>query len=47
MAGTHTSLYSHIIFSTKNHVKSTDLEIEKRVWAYIRGDESIVADATR
>ena len=47
MAGTHTSLYSHIIFSTKNHLKPTDLEIEKRVWAYIRGHESIIVDATR
>jgi len=37
MANTYSSLYYHIIFSTRNRVKSIDPEIEKRVWAYIGG----------
>ena len=37
MANTYSSLYYHIIFSTKNRVKSIQPEIEKRVWAYIGG----------
>jgi REP element-mobilizing transposase RayT len=37
MANTYTSLHYHIIFSTKNRVKSISPEIEQRVWAYIGG----------
>ena len=37
MANTYTSLHYHIIFSTKNRVKSISPEIEQRVWSYIGG----------
>jgi REP element-mobilizing transposase RayT len=37
MANTFTSLYYHIIFSTKNRVKSIHPEIERGVWAYMGG----------
>jgi len=37
MANTFASLYYHIIFSTKNRVKSIHPEIEKRVGAYMGG----------
>jgi len=37
MANTYTSLYYHIVFSTKNRVGWIESEIEQRVWAYIGG----------
>jgi putative transposase len=37
MANTYTSLYYHLIFSTKNHVKCISQEIEQRIWAYLGG----------
>jgi len=37
MANTYTSLYYHIIFSTKNRVAHITPEIEQRVWAYLGG----------
>jgi REP element-mobilizing transposase RayT len=37
MANTYTSLYYHIVFSTKNRVGYTKPEIEQRVWEYIGG----------
>ena len=37
MANTYTSLYYHVIFSTKNRVTWVNAEIEERVWAYIGG----------
>jgi REP element-mobilizing transposase RayT len=37
MANTYTSLYYHIVFSTKNRVAWLKPEIEERVWAYIGG----------
>jgi putative transposase len=37
MANTYTSLYYHIVFSTKNRVAWIAPEIEQRTWAYIGG----------
>ncbi|MCI0490415.1 MAG: IS200/IS605 family transposase [Blastocatellia bacterium] len=37
MANTYTSLYFHIVFSTKNRQPSINQEIEQRVWAFIGG----------
>jgi REP element-mobilizing transposase RayT len=37
MGDTYTSLYYHIVFSTKNRVKHIKPEIEQRVWEYIGG----------
>ena len=37
MANTYSSLYYHIVFSTKNRVGWIEAEIEQRVWAYIGG----------
>ena len=37
MANTYTSLYYHVVFSTKNRVRCIGREIEGRVWAYIGG----------
>ena len=37
MANTYTSLYYHIVFSTKNRVGYLKPRIEHRVWAYIGG----------
>ena len=37
MANTYTSLYYHIVFSTKNRVPHIRPEIEQRVWEYIGG----------
>lgn len=37
MANTYTSLYYHVIFSTKNRVDYLKPEIESRVWSYIGG----------
>lgn len=37
MANTYTSLYYHIVFSTKNRVGYIKPEIEQRVWEYIGG----------
>lgn len=37
MANTYTSLYYHIIFSTKDRAKFIKPEIEERVWSYIGG----------
>ncbi len=37
MANTYTSLYYHVVFSTKNRYPWLALEIEQRVWAYIGG----------
>lgn len=37
MANTYTSLYYHVVFSTKNRFPWIRLEIEQRVWAYIGG----------
>jgi putative transposase len=37
MANTYTSLYYHIVFSTKNRIKHINPEIEECVWEYIGG----------
>jgi REP element-mobilizing transposase RayT len=37
MANTYTSLFYHIVFSTKNRVAFIRPDIEERVWAYISG----------
>ena len=37
MANTYTSLFYHIVFSTKNRVAFIRPDIEERVWAYIGG----------
>ena len=37
MANTYTSLYYHVVFSTRNRVRCINREIEERVWAYIGG----------
>src|SRR5215510_15300091 len=37
MANTYTSLYYHIIFSTKNRIRHISQALEQRVWAYIGG----------
>ena len=37
MANTYTSLYYHVVFSTKNRVRCIDQDIEERLWAYIGG----------
>jgi putative transposase len=37
MANTYTSLYYHLVFSTKNRVAFIKPEIESRVWAYLGG----------
>lgn len=37
MANTYSSIFYHIVFSTKNREKWIDEEIENRVWAYIGG----------
>ncbi|HYE71806.1 MAG TPA: IS200/IS605 family transposase [Blastocatellia bacterium] len=37
MANTYTSLYYHLIFSTKNRVTWIRPEIQENVWAYIGG----------
>ena len=37
MANTYTSLYYHIIFSTRNRVGWIQPEIERRIWAYLGG----------
>jgi hypothetical protein len=35
MANTYTSLYYHIIFSTRNTEPGLVMDIEQRVWAFI------------
>lgn len=37
MANTYSSLFYHIVFSTKNRERWIYAEIEKRVWAYLGG----------
>ncbi len=37
MANTYTTLYYHIVFSTKNRAAHLKQETEQRVWAYIGG----------
>ena len=37
MANTYASLYSHIVFSTKNRFACIKPEIEQRVWMYLGG----------
>jgi len=37
MANTYTSLYYHIVFSTKNRVGYIKPEVEQRVWTYLGG----------
>ena len=37
MANTYSSIFFHIVFSTKNRQQWIDVEIENRVWAYIGG----------
>jgi REP element-mobilizing transposase RayT len=37
MANTYTSLFYHVVFSTKNRVPHIHPDIEQRVWAYIGG----------
>jgi putative transposase len=37
MADTYTSLYYHIVFSTKNRAGFINTKIEKRIWEYIGG----------
>jgi putative transposase len=37
MSQTHTSIYIHCMFSTKNHANHISPKIEKRIWRYIGG----------
>lgn len=37
MANTYTSLYYHIVFSTKNRERWISPDIEERVWSYLGG----------
>jgi len=37
MANTYSSLFYHLVFSTKHRQRLIDREIEDRVWAYIGG----------
>lgn len=37
MANTYSSIFYHIVFSTKNRERWIGVEIENRVWAYIGG----------
>ena len=37
MANTYTSLFYHIVFSTKSRVDYLNSEVEQRVWTYIGG----------
>jgi putative transposase len=37
MANTYSSLYYHIIFSTKNRINWLHAEIQQRIWAYLGG----------
>lgn len=37
MANTYTSLFYHVVFSTKNRIPYIKPEIENRVWAYLGG----------
>jgi putative transposase len=37
MANTYTSLFYHVVFSTKNRAAFIHPEIEERVWAYVGG----------
>lgn len=37
MANTYSSIFYHIVFSTKNRENWIDIEIENRVWAYLGG----------
>jgi len=37
MANTYSSVFYHIVFSTKNRERLINVEIENRVWAYIGG----------
>jgi REP element-mobilizing transposase RayT len=37
MANTYSSLFYHVVFSTKHRVRLIHREIEGRVWAYIGG----------
>lgn len=37
MANTYSSLFYHIVFSTKNRKNFINREIEKRVWSYLGG----------
>lgn len=37
MANTYSSLFFHVVFSTKNRKKWVHADIEDRVWAYIGG----------
>ena len=37
MANTYTSLYYHIVFSTKNRMRYLKPEGKRRVWEYIGG----------
>jgi len=37
MANTYTSLFYHVVFSTKNRIEFIRPDIEERVWAYIGG----------
>lgn len=37
MANTYSSIFFHIVFSTKHREKLIDIEIENRVWSYIGG----------
>ena len=37
MANTYSSLYYHLIFSTKNRIHWIHPEIQHRVWAYLGG----------
>jgi REP element-mobilizing transposase RayT len=37
MANTYTSIFDHLVFSTKNREKWITQEIENRVWSYLGG----------
>ncbi len=37
MANTYSSLFYHIVFSTKNRVPSIHQELENRIWEYVGG----------
>ena len=37
MANTYTSLYYHVVFSTKNRARCINQKIEQRIWTYLGG----------
>ena len=37
MANTYTSLYYHVVFSTRTRVRYINRGLEQRLWAYLGG----------